>query len=72
MWSPVRCDSAIEQEFIWVEASFPFIACAPHHMLENTQFQQCFADACVFSLVEEGRVAIIAVLHADDIFAVEL
>ena len=30
------------------------------------------ADACVFRSVEEGRVAIIAVVHADDIFAVGL
>ena len=35
-------------------------------------FQQCLADACVFRLVEEGRVAIIAVVHVDDIFAVGL
>ena len=67
MWSPVRYDSATEQDFIWVEASFPFTTCAPHHMLENTRFQQCLADACVFSLVEEGHVTIIAVLHIDDI-----
>ena len=35
-------------------------------------FQQCLADACVFRLVEEGRIAIIAVVHVDDIFAVGL
>ena len=35
-------------------------------------FQQCLADACVFCLVEEGRVAIIAVVHVDDIFIVGL
>ena len=38
--------------------------------LETLGFQQCLADACVFRLVEEGRVAIIAVVHVDDIFAV--
>ena len=31
--------------------------------------QQCLADACVFRLIEEGRVAIIAIVHVDDIFA---
>ena len=35
-------------------------------------FQQYLADACVFRLVEEGRVAIIAVVHVDDVFAVGL
>ena len=40
--------------------------------LETLVFQQCLADACVFRLVEEGRVAIIAVVHADNIFAVGL
>ena len=35
-------------------------------------FQRCLADACVSGLVEEGRVAIIAVVHVDDIFAVGL
>ena len=38
-------------------------------MLEDTRFQQYLADACVFRWVEEGRVAIIAVVHVDDIFA---
>ena len=40
--------------------------------LNTLGFQQCLADACVFCLVEEGRVAIIAVVHVDDIFAVGL
>ena len=40
--------------------------------LKTLNFQQCLADACVFRLVEEGRVAIIAVVHVDDIFAVGL
>ena len=35
--------------------------------LETLGFQQCLAD-----VVEEGRVAIIAVVHVDDIFAVGL
>ena len=49
------------------------MACASHHMLEDTRFSTVFlADACVFRLVEEGRVAIIAVMHVDDIFAVGL
>ena len=40
--------------------------------LKVLDFQQCFADASLFRLVEEGRVAVIAVVHVDDIFAVEL
>ena len=40
--------------------------------LKRLGFQQCLADACVFSLVQEGRVAIIAVVRDDGIFAVEL
>ena len=40
--------------------------------LKTLGFQQCLSDACVFRLVEEGRVAIIAVVHVDDIFAVDL
>ena len=33
-------------------------------------FEQCMADVCVFRLIENGRVAIKAVVHVDDIFAV--
>ena len=40
--------------------------------LKTLGFQQCLADTCVFRLVEDGRVAIIAVVHVDDIFAVGL
>ena len=40
--------------------------------LNTLGFQQCLADACVFCLLEEGRIAIIAVVHVDDIFAVGL
>ena len=40
--------------------------------LKTLGFQQYLADACVFRLVEEGRVAITAVVHVDDIFAVGL
>ena len=40
--------------------------------LKALGFQRCLADACVFRLVEEGCVAIIAVVHVDDIFAVGL
>ena len=38
--------------------------------LKTLGFQQCLADAYVFRLVEEGRIAIITVVHVDDIFAV--
>ena len=40
--------------------------------LKTLGFQQCLADACVFRVVEEGRVAIITVVHVDDIFAAGL
>ena len=40
--------------------------------LKPLRFQQGLADACVFRLAEEGRVAIIAVVYVDDIFAVRL
>ena len=40
--------------------------------LKTLNFQQCLADACIFRLVEEGRVAIIVVVHVDDTFAVGL
>lgn len=34
------------------------------------KFEQCKADACVFRLIEEGKVAILLVFHVDDIFVV--
>ena len=40
--------------------------------LKTLDFQQCLADACVFRLVKEECVAILAVMYADDIFAIEL
>ena len=40
--------------------------------LKTLGVQQCLAGACVFRLVEEERVAIIAVVHVDDISAVGL
>ena len=40
--------------------------------LKTLGFHQCLADACVFRLVEEGRAAIIAIVHVDGIFAVGL
>ena len=40
--------------------------------LKTLGFQQRLADACVVRLVEEERVAIIADVHVDDIFAVGL
>ena len=38
--------------------------------LKRLGFEQCMADVCVFRLIEDGRVAITAVVHVDDIFAV--
>ena len=40
--------------------------------LKTLGFQPCLADVYFFHLGEEGRVAIIAVVHVDDIFAVGL
>ena len=38
--------------------------------LKRLGFEQCMTDVCVFRLIEDGRVAITAVVHVDDIFAV--
>ena len=46
-----------------------------HHLLRGMRgfgFQQCQADACVLSLVEEAAVSIVVVVHVDDIFAMGL
>lgn len=33
-------------------------------------FEQCSADACVFRLIEDGKIVMMLVVHVDDIFAV--
>ena len=38
--------------------------------LKRLGFEQCMTDVCVFRLIEDGRLAITAVVHVDDIFAV--
>ena len=38
--------------------------------LKRLGFEQCVTDACVFRLIVDGRAAIAAVVHVDDIFAV--
>ena len=38
--------------------------------LQRLGFEQCLTDVCVFRLIEDGRVAMTAVVHVDDIFAV--
>ena len=38
--------------------------------LKRLGFEQCITDVCVFRSVEDGRVAITAVVHVDAIFAV--
>ena len=48
------------------------MACTSQSCLKTLCFQRCLADACVFRLIEEGRVAIIAVVHVDGIFSVGL
>ena len=42
----------------------------PTTCLKRLGFEQCMTDVCVFRLIEDGRVAITAVVHVDDIFAV--
>ena len=39
-------------------------------MFVDFEVLQCLADACVFWLMEDGRVVMIIVVHVDDIFAV--
>ena len=34
------------------------------------EFLKCLGDACVFRLMEEGRVVMVIVVRVDDIFAV--
>ena len=38
--------------------------------IKRLGFEQCMTDVCVFRLIEDARVAITAVVHVDDIFAV--
>ena len=38
--------------------------------LKRLGFEQCMTDVCAVRLIEDGRVAITAVVHVDDIFAV--
>ena len=46
------------------------MACSPTACLIILGFEQCMTDVCVFRLIEDERVAITAVEHVDDIFAV--
>ena len=39
--------------------------------LKRQGFEQCMTEVCVFRLIENGHVAITAVVHVDDIFAVD-
>ena len=39
--------------------------------LKRFGFGQCMTDACVFRLIEDRRAVITAVVHVDNIFAVE-
>ena len=39
--------------------------------LQRLGFEQCLSDVCAFRLIEDGHVAITAVVHVDDIFAAE-
>ena len=38
--------------------------------LKRLGFEQCMTDVCGFRLIEDERVAVTAVVHVDDIFAV--
>ena len=62
---------------VWLNKSLCGLKQAPRtwhaHLttcLKRLGFEQCMADAYVFRLVENGRVAVTAVVHVDDIFAV--
>ena len=48
------------------------MAYASHHVLEYTRFSTMFSGCVRLPFVEEGRIASIAVVHVDDIFAVGL
>jgi len=37
--------------------------------MKSLGFERCLADACLFRLVENGKVSIMAVVHVDNIFA---
>ena len=37
---------------------------------KRLSFEQCVTDICIFRLIEDTRVAITAVVHVDDVFAV--
>ena len=39
--------------------------------MKSLGFERCLADPCVFRLVENGNISIMAVVHVDDIFAAE-
>ena len=72
MWRSFRRGSWTQQTFVRIEASLAYMACSPNGMSQNTTlgFEQCMTDVYVFRLIEDGRVAITAVVHVDDIFAV--
>ena len=36
--------------------------------MKRLGFEQCAADACVFRLIENGKVTLIVIVHVDDIF----
>ena len=48
------------------------MACVSRAKLENTRLSTVFCRCVRFSVAEEGRVAIIAVVHVNDIFAAQL
>ena len=72
MWRSFRKGSSTQQTFVQIEASLSYVACSPNDVSRNTRlgFSQCMTDVYVFRLIEDGRVAITAVVHVDDIFAV--
>ena len=72
MWRSFRRGSSTQQTFVRIEASLTYMACSPNDVSQNTTlgFEQCMTDVYVFRLIEDGRVAITAVVHVDDNFAV--
>ena len=52
-----------------IEASLAYMTCSSNNVCLKIQcFEQYIADVCVFRLTEDGRVAITAVVHVDNMF----
>ena len=65
----VAVSSETQQKFVRIEASLAFMACSPHDVSPKTRFRTRLDRCMFFRPIEDGRVAITAVVHVDDIFA---